>query len=68
MVPIPKRHYTIVGQIIMLNPPSRNEYIFIYIYIYMGVPVNSTDKVSDGYIRDLVFNLRLHSKLIGVLI
>ena len=34
----------------------------------MGVPVNSIDKVSDGYIRDLVFNLRLHSKLIGVLI
>ena len=34
MVPIPKRHYTIVGQIIMLNPPSRNEYIFIYIYIW----------------------------------
>ena len=64
MVPIPKRHYTIVGQIIMLNPPSSNEYI----YIYMGVPVNSTNKVSDGCIRDLVFNPRLHPKLIGVLV
>ena len=31
------------------------------------VPVSSTDKVSDGCIRDLGFNPRLHQKLIGVL-
>ena len=32
------------------------------------VLVNLTDKVSDGCIRDLRFNPRLHQKLIGVLI
>ena len=34
----------------------------------MWVPVISIGKVSDGYIRDLGFNLRLHQKLIGVLV
>ena len=32
------------------------------------VPVNSTDKISDGCIKDLGFNPPLHQKLIGVLI
>ena len=32
------------------------------------VPVSSTGKVSDGCIKDLEFNPRLHQKLIGVLI
>ena len=32
------------------------------------VLVNLTGKVSDGCIRDLRFNPRLHQKLIGVLI
>ena len=34
----------------------------------MWVPVCSTGKVSDGWIRDLGFNLRLHQKPIGVLV
>ena len=34
----------------------------------MWVPIISIGKVSDGYIRDLGFNLRLHQKLIGVLV
>ena len=33
----------------------------------MWFPVSSTSKVSNGCIRDLGFNLRLHQKLIGVL-
>ena len=37
------------------------------IYI-LWVPINSTSKVSDGCIRDLGFNSRLHQKLIGVLV
>ena len=32
------------------------------------VPVSSTGKVSDGCIRDLGFNPRLHQKLVGVLV
>ena len=32
------------------------------------VPINSTDKVSDGCIRDLGFNPHLHKKLIGILV
>ena len=32
------------------------------------VLVNLTSKVSDGCIRDLRFNPRLHQKLIGVLV
>ena len=32
------------------------------------VPVSLTDKVSDGCIRDLGFNPRLHQKLISVLV
>ena len=32
------------------------------------VSVSSTDKVSDGCIRDLGFNHCLHQKLIGVLV
>ena len=32
------------------------------------VPVNSIGKVSDGCIRDLRFNPRLHQKLIGILV
>ena len=32
------------------------------------VLVNLTGKVSDGCIRDLRFNPRLHQKLIGVLV
>ena len=32
------------------------------------VPISSTGKVSDGCIKDLGFNPRLHQKLIGVLI
>ena len=47
-----------------LNPLN----IYRYIYIYMWVPVSSTDKVSDGCIRDLGFNFRLHQKPIGVLV
>ena len=34
----------------------------------MWVPVSSTSKVSDGYIRDLEFNPRLHQKLVGILV
>ena len=34
----------------------------------MWIPVNSTGKISDGCIRDLRFNLRLHQKLIGILV
>ena len=41
---------------------------FSYFYTQLWVPVSSTDKVSDGYIRDLGLNPRLHQKLIGVLI
>ena len=36
--------------------------------ILLWVPINSADKVSDGYIRDLEFNPRLQQKLIGVLV
>ena len=32
------------------------------------VLVSSIGKVSDGWIKDLAFNSRLHQKLIGVLI
>ena len=32
------------------------------------VPVGSTGKVSDGYIRDLEFNSCLYQKLIDILI
>ena len=35
---------------------------------YQWVPFSSTNKVSDGCIRDLEFNPRLHQKLIGVLV
>ena len=35
--------------------------------IIIKEPLNMT-KVSDGYIRDLGFNPRLHQKLIGVLV
>ena len=34
----------------------------------LWVPVSSTGKISDGCIRDLGFNPRLHQKLIGVLV
>ena len=34
----------------------------------MWIPVSSTGKGSDGCIRDLGFNPRLHKKLIGVLV
>ena len=34
----------------------------------MWVLVISTGKISDGYIRDLEFNPRLHQKLISVLV
>ena len=34
----------------------------------LWVPVSSTGKISDGCIRDLGFNPRLHQKWIGVLI
>ena len=34
----------------------------------MWVPVSSTGKISDGYIRDLGFNPYLHQKLIVVLV
>ena len=37
------------------------------IYI-LWVSINSTSKVSDGCIRDLWFNPRLHQKLIDVLV
>ena len=37
-------------------------------YRKLWIPVSSTDKVSDGCIRDLRFNPRLHQKLIGVLV
>ena len=32
------------------------------------VLISSIDKVLDGYIKDLRFNLYLHQKLIGILI
>ena len=32
------------------------------------IPVNLTDKVSDGWIKDLEFNHCLHQKPIGVLV
>ena len=32
------------------------------------VPISSTGKVSDDYIRDLGFNPHLYQKLIGVLV
>ena len=32
------------------------------------VPVSSTSKVFNGCIKDLGFNLRVHQKLIGVLV
>ena len=38
------------------------------IIFYEWIPVSSTGKVSDGYIRNLGFNPRLHQKLIGVLV
>ena len=34
----------------------------------LWVPVSSTGKVSDGCMRDLEFDPRLHQKLIGVLV
>ena len=45
-------------------------YTIMYIKVpkILWVPINSTDKVSDGCIRDMGFNLRLHQKLIGVLV
>ena len=42
-------------------------YVIYQILKYTWVPVSSTDKVSNGCIRDLEFNLPLHQKLIGVL-
>ena len=35
---------------------------------YWRVPVSSTDKVFDGWIKDLGFNLYLHQKSIDVLV
>ena len=37
-------------------------------YFVLWVPVSSTGKISDGCIRDLGFNPRLHQKLISVLV
>ena len=34
----------------------------------LWVPVNSTGKFFDGWIRDLRINLHLHQKLISVLV
>ena len=42
-------------------------YVIYQILKYTWVPVSLTDKVSNGCIRDLEFNLPLHQKLIGVL-
>ena len=35
---------------------------------FKWVLVSSIGKVSDGYIRDMGFNSRLHQKLIGILV
>ena len=40
----------------------------IKIYNLMWVPVSSTYKISDGWIRDPKFNSRLHKKSIGVFV
>ena len=55
----------------MYDVGKQGKYTYIYIYIcreVAWVSVSSTDKVFDGCIRDLRFNLQLHKKLIGVLI
>ena len=44
---------------------DNSEYLTTY---YLWVPVSSISKISDGCIRDLGFNSRLHQKLIGVLV
>ena len=48
------------------------EYIYIYItnetYVYQKLKYNFHSSPSDGWIRDLWFNSRLHKKLIGVLV
>ena len=36
------------------------------IKLYIWIPVNSISKVSNGCIRDLGFNPRLHQKLIDI--
>ena len=36
--------------------------------VLLWVPVSSTSKVSDGWIRDLKFNSCLHQKLTDVLV
>ena len=43
-------------------------YITFKNFTYLWVPVNSTNKIFDGCIRDLRFNPCLHQKLIDVLI
>ena len=36
--------------------------------LYVWVPVSLTNKVSDGYIKNMGFNSRLHQKLIDILV
>ena len=42
--------------------------IYCHIFFFLWVPISSIGKVSDGCIRDLGFNPRLHQILIGVLV
>ena len=50
------------------NMPTFVKNVMLSNLLKMWVPVSSTGKVSDGCIRDLGFNPRLHQKLIGVLV
>ena len=45
-----------------------NKILFFNCWNKMWIPISSTGKVSDGCIRDLRFNPRLHQKPIGVLV
>ena len=44
------------------------EILYLLYYIFQWVPISSTDKVSDSWIRELKFNLRLYKKPISILI
>ena len=50
------------------NMPTFVQNVMLSNLLKMWVPVSSTGKVSDGCIRDLGFNPRLHQKLIGILV
>ena len=50
------------------NMPTFVKNVMLSNLLKMWVLVSLTGKVSDGCIRDLGFNPRLHQKLIGVLV